>query len=234
MSDESIKANAIDDAPIARPDVAEPPAKKVDSLGRPMDKPRGRKPLPRNEAGQIIHPDGTLGAAKKTTPGAKAVKAVAAMAELSDENVGKAFSGVFALASLPLGNHWRLFGEEEKELGEVYGPLFRMLGPEEAAKVMKVFAFLAVAPATVTVIMPRLVVQKMIIDGAVDKKLSRPTLLEIKSFMAAEKELNIEAQVQESAAILRGTVRNAAEIAAKAKAAEVASTVGGTNGVISS
>ena len=187
------------DSPVPRPDIQSDAPKK-----------RGRKPLPRDAAGNIIHPDGTVGSKPRT-----AVARVAAPV-ITDDEAGKAIQGAFMLASVPLGPHWRLFPQEQTELGKCFGPLFRRY-PD---KVGDYLTALMIAPTAVAVVMPRLVVSKMRAAGDIEKGQERITVLRIVSMLEAEKHLNIAREVRESEDFLRATVAGAAVANAEASKKE--------------
>ena len=210
--EKAMRADAVEFSPVTRPDTPEP---KLDALGRSNEKKRGRAPLPRDEQGRAIHPDGTV--AKRRTP-----KTAQVIPEddkrLTDEFVGKALSGAFALVSVPLGPHWKLFTPEQRELAEAIGPLARLYGSEEMAKWISV---LMIAPVVVNIVMPRLAVQHMIAAGEVEKRKSRGTILRLKAFMEAESVLDIATQVAESKEYLQSVVRESVVAVAGAKVEEI-------------
>ncbi len=200
---ESVVDNAVAAGPIQRPDTQPDPAAKVDSLGRSMANKRGRKP------GVSYLPGATPAAKTKVTP---------MDAQLSDENVGKAIAGIFALASLPLGSHWKLFAPEQKELGECFGPFARMVGPEAFGQWL---TGLTIMPVAINIVAPRLAIQRMIYKKDIPIEAARPTLLMIKAGMEAEKVIDIERQVTDSKDYLKATVAAGAEAAAQARIQEI-------------
>lgn len=193
-----------------RPDIPAPP---TDSMGRSMANKRGRKPGPQGprnaDVGQTLKSELTK---RLPTDGAL----------MTDENVGKALSGAFSVIGIVGGPHWRLMKKEQDELGELYGPLARMFGPEELAKWIMA---LMVLPGTTAIIMPRLAIQSMIQKGEIEKEHARVSLIQCKGMMAAEANLDIEAQVLEQAAVgnqyLRAQVSAAQTATAEMKAQQV-------------
>lgn len=193
---------AIPDSPVPRPDI---------QPGTP--KKRGRKAYPRDAAGNIIRPDGTIGS-KARTPSAIAKQ----MNEsISDADAGKAIQGAFMLASVPLGPHWRLFPQEESEMGRCFGPIFRRY-PEQVGDIITA---MMIAPTAVAIVMPRLVVQKMKAAGQIEKGDERPTLLRIVAMLEAEKHLDVAREVRDSADYLKSTISGAVQASGEAAKAEV-------------
>ena len=187
---------AIPDAPVARPDIQPDAPKK-----------RGRKPLPRDAAGNIIRD----GSSKVSTAKAKQPEAA-----LSDADAGKAIQGAFMLASVPLGPHWRLFPQEQEEMGRCFGPIFRRY-PDKVGDIM---AALMIAPTAVAVVMPRIVVSKMKHSGAIQQGEERRTVLQIVAMLEAEKHLDVAREVRDSADYLRSTVTASAHAAGEAAKTE--------------
>lgn len=211
----------IDGAPPApeTPTVIGTAPKRVDSLGRSMDKPRGRKPgvpQPRKSA------DPDLQAKLQ----AELSKRLPAGEALSDANVGKAIAGAFGAIGIFAGPHWRLMMQEETQWGMAFGPLARLYGPEDLAKWIMV---LMVLPVVTSTIGPRIAIQQMIYKGELEKNEGRKALLQIKAMMAAEEGLNIEQQIEEQkaagVAFMRAQVKAAHEATAELKAQETAATV---------
>lgn len=171
------------DVDIPRPDIPPPP---VDSLGRSMAKKRGRKPGTQG----ANPPDAAKQLQKEIN------KRLPSGAAMSDENVGKALAGAFAAIALFRGGHWRLFAQEERELGSCFGPLARLHGPEELAKWVTILMTIPVATA---VLMPRIGVERMIMKGEIEKGEGRVTILRIRALMQAESMLDAEQQKKEAA-----------------------------------
>ncbi len=184
---------------VGRPDI--PPPKR-DSMGRSMAKRRGKAPLPRDEAGNIIR-DST--SQLKTELKHRLPKDLA----LSDANVGKALAGAFAAIGLFRGGHWRLFAQEEAQLGECFGPLARIYGPEELGKWVTV---LMTVPVVTGILMPRIAVERMVIGGTVDKAAARSMLLQVSAFTEAEKSFNMEREVKEAQAYLKAQAQAAVDV----------------------
>ena len=182
-----------------KPDI-EPTAQAVQSVEGP--KKRGRKPLPRDANGNIIR-DGSA-PATATVRHAKPQSPA-----ITNEESGRAIQGAFMLASVGLGPHWRLFPQEQKDMGDCFGPLFRKY-PD---KIGDVLGMLMIAPTVVGVMMPRIMINKMRFDGDIEKGNERAALLNIVSYMEAEKHLNIEQQVKEANDFLRAKVAGAQQAA---------------------
>lgn len=205
MDDETIVDNATSEAPVTKPETAVDPAAKVDSLGRSMANKRGRKP------GVQYAP---------VAPGAKPNKAASIVEPLSDENVGKAIAGLFSLISLPLGAHWRLFPQEEGELGRCLGPFARIIGPEAFGHWL---TGLTIMPVAMSIIGPRIAIQQAIYKGRVKKDDARPALVNFKAMMAAESVLDMERQVKDAKQYLEQMTKATAEAHLKAATAETPS-----------
>lgn len=193
---------------VARPDIPPP---RVDSLGRSMAKKRGRPPGSVNKAN-----------ASATTEQLKAeiAKRLPTNAILSDENVGKALAGAFAAIGLFRGGHWRLFAHEEKELGEAFGPLARLHGPEELTKWVTA---LMMIPVVSGILMPRVAVERMIMQGDIKKEEARSTLLQIHAFTEAEKQFSVQkaaADAKQAADYLRAQATVGATVAEQFKTEE--------------
>lgn len=195
--------------------------KRVDSLGRSLDKPRGRRP----------GPQGPRAAPKEELQAKLTAELSKRMPEgqiLSDENVGKAIAGAFGAIGIFGGPHWRLMLQEETKWGMAFGPLARIYGPEDLAKWIMV---LMVLPVITETLGPRIAIQQMVYRGELPKNEARKALLQIKAMMAAEEGLNIEQQIaeqQESAtAYMRAQVKAAHDATAELKAQETAAATNG-------
>lgn len=191
---------------VARPDT---PAPRVDSLGRSMEKKRGRKPGPQGPRNV------NTAAALKTELGRRLPKDAAS---LTDEMVGVAISGALAAIGLVAGPHWRALPSETRDLGEAFGPLARVYGSEELAKWITV---LLVIPTVVTIVAPRIAIQSMIAKKEMPKEEGRSALLRIKAMMAAEEDLNIDHQAQEAKAYVQEQVNVGLRVAAQVKAQQI-------------
>lgn len=130
---------------------------------------------------------------------------------LSDANVGQAIAGAFAAIGMFRGGHWRLFAQEEAELGKAFGPLARLYGPEELGKWITA---LMLVPVVTGVIMPRIAVEREIMAGRTPKEGGRMQLLEIKSFVEAEKTIDVAQHVKESQAFAQAQAMLKARITA--------------------
>lgn len=200
---EEVKTEQPPAVDVARPDI-QPPEKKK----------RGRKPLPRDANGNIIRDPAEQRAAiekevKKRLP--------TTLEMMSDENVGKAIAGAFAAIGLFRGPHWRLFPQEASELGEIFGPLARLMGGEEFAKWIAAFTAL---PVVIGVLAPRIAVERAVIADPEKKPAGRIMLLQIKGMMEAEKTLNLEQQVKEAKAFQTAVVNSGVEAAVEMRAKE--------------
>lgn len=196
MSDE--ESNAPEETPpavpVPRPDIAAPEPRK-----------RGRKPLPRDAAGNIIRDPAQVQAKLSKELG----KRMPNPSVESDEAVGKAIAGAFGAVGLFAGPHWRLFPQEEQEYGKVFGPFVRLFGNEELAKLIMVLTAL---PVIVETVAPRIAIQRAIANGVIEKDKGRMHLLSMKGMIAAEKDLDIERQIAEARALQKEIVKNGAEI----------------------
>lgn len=238
MSEENFALEEQDPIPpmteVSRPDIA-PPEKKR----------RGRKPFARDAAGNIIRTSEEqakveASAAKRLstlgkTPRKPVEKQTHAQMQaqvvkeeikarlpqnmlMTDANVGKALAGAFAAIGLFRGPHWRLFSQEESELGECFGPLARLYGPEQLAIWVTV---LMTVPVVTAILMPRIGVERMIMQGDIKRQEARVTLLQIRALSEAEKTMNIEQQVRESEAYLRAQVGVGMAVGVDMKQAEI-------------
>lgn len=203
---------------VARPDIAAP---RLDSLGRSMANKRGRKPA--NAGASTVNAGQTLSHGGMAESGKRLAKELKSrlptdIKSVSDEMVGEAIAGAFAAIGLVAGPHWRLFTEEKVGLGEAFGPLARLYGPDELAKYITV---LMTVPIVATVMAPRVAIQGMIARKEVPKGEGRSLLLQIKGMMAAEETLNIEQQAIESAAMLKATVNAGMQANADMKVADL-------------
>lgn len=173
----------IPDSPnLPPPDVATPEPKK-----------RGRKPYPRDAAGNIIRPDGTTAKPVNGGNGVTRVTAVTKDKGLTDEQVGQAFDGIFMVTSVGLGAHWRLFPHEATQLGKAFGPLARRY----PGKLDAWIDILVLAPVTASIVLPRAIIQKATMDGNIAKADTRKALLNVLMLMEAEKKMNLS-QMAES------------------------------------
>lgn len=191
---------------LPRPDIAAPEKKR-----------RGRKPMPRDAQGNIIRDPAEQAAVKlkqelgKRLPGGEV---------MTDANVGKAISGALAAIGIFRGPHWRAFPQEERELGETFGPLARMYGPTELAKWI---TLLMAVPVVTSIVMPRVAVEQQIMTGGLPKEKGRVMLLQLKALMESEKTLNVEAGVRDAlkldqalndaAKMQQGIIKQAADFA---------------------
>jgi hypothetical protein len=141
-----------------------------------------------------------------------------AIAEMTDEHVGEAISGAFSAIGLLAGPHWRLFPQEKAQLGETFGPLARLYGPEELAKWITI---LMCIPVVATVTAPRIAIQTMIARKEMKKEEGRSALLQIKGMMAAESHLEFEHQAIESAEYLKSQIRAGMETAADLRVQQI-------------
>lgn len=173
----------LDALPVARPEIEAPVVEK----GK-----RGRKPYPRDAAGNIIRPNGVAAPANKS-----AIKQ--APQGMTDEMVGQAIGGVFMLAGLPLGPQMRLFHWEQVALGEAFGPLAREM-PEEFMKWLK---FLVVLPVGMGVIAPRIAVTNAVFKKQIKREDARKAMLATLAMSEAEKGLSLEMLAKEKEAELR-------------------------------
>lgn len=164
-------------------------------------KKRGRKPLPRDANGNIIR-DSVATASGAPTRHAKPV-----VQSVTDEEAGKAIQGAFMLASVGLGSHFRLFPQEQADMGQCFGPLFRKY-PD---KIGDTLSLLMIAPTVVGVMMPRIMVSKMIAAGEVKREEARSTVLTMVSFMEAEKQLNVAETVKEANDYFKAKVSGAVQ-----------------------
>lgn len=216
MSDADAMQRAVDAAaassPVQKPETAVDPALHLDSLGRSMVKKRGR-------------PKGSVNAPKEAKP----VKGTPEAEMLTDANVGKAIAGIFAIISLPLGGHWRLFKPEERELGECFGPFARIVGPEAFGHWL---TGLTIMPVAINIIAPRLAVQQMIIKKVLPKADARPAILQMKAMMAAEGVIDIERQIAESKEYLQTMVAAAADSVVDNRINEIKGKVVQPNGAV--
>jgi hypothetical protein len=130
----------------------DPPA-----TAQPEKKRRGRPPGSKNKTSAVV---------KEAPRTVSNVEPEKKMEGLSNEDVGKVFSGTFMLASLPLGPHWRLFPHEASELGNCFGPIFRRY-PEKVGPWMDL---LMCGPAVSAVVIPRIGVQQLVSKGEVTKE----------------------------------------------------------------
>ncbi len=163
----------------------------------PEPKKRGRKPYPRDANGNIVRPDGTVSAAKPQSR-SQQVKEAKEIG-LTDENVGKAFSGAFMVTSIGLGAHWRLFPWEEKELGRAFGPLAR----KYPGKIEQYIDILMLAPVTAGIIVPRAMVHKMKVEGHIEPSDTRKTLLRVLTLMEAERNISLSEMAKEGEEALK-------------------------------
>ncbi len=181
---------------VPRPDIAPPPKAK-----------RGRKPLPRDDSGNIVR-DPELAKAAKLSGELK--RRLPGQPELlTDEKVGKAIAGAFGVLGLFRGPHWRLFPQEEAEYGAIFGPLARLYGPEELGRVITLLTCL---PVIATTLGPRIAIERGIMTGKLEKKDGRIHLLALRGMMEAEKQLDLAKQVKEAAAFQRVIVQNGIEM----------------------
>lgn len=112
---------------------------------------------------------------------------------ITDEEVGRTFSGVFLVSSVPFGPHWRLFPHEETEYGRCFGPIFRRY-PEMVAKWMDL---LMCGPVIASTVIPRVKVEQFIYEGRVPRGEGRDALRAILSILEQEKKSNAESLAEE-------------------------------------
>jgi len=167
-------------------------------------KKRGRKPLPRDANGNIVRDSNVPASASPVRHAKPVVQAV------TDEEAGKAIQGAFMLASVGLGPHFRLFPQEQQDMGACFGPLFRKY-PD---KIGDTLSLLMIAPTVVGVMMPRIMVSKLKAEGKIEKGEERSTVLTMISFMEAEKQLNMAEAVKESTEYLKAKVAGSVQAVA--------------------
>lgn len=187
----------IEAAPVAAPEGV--PLTATGTVESNGPKKRGRKPYPRDANGNIIRPDGSVSkpsGAVRHVPAKQTEDSIA-----TDENIGEAIGAAFALVSIPLGPHWRLFLQEKHKAGQVLGPLVRLYGEDAVLK--KVIPIIMTIPVATDLIMPRIAVQRMImsVEGKEREDMkaqARAMLLRVKAYAAAEGMLDIDDQTKEA------------------------------------
>lgn len=193
---------------VARPDIAAPERKK---RGRPRP-PEGYKYEQPGWKG-YRRPKGTVNTQQALASELKS-RLPANVKDLTDDNVGQAIAGAFGAIGLFGGPHWRLFPDETKRYGEVFGPMARLYGPENLAKWITILMCLPLLTETLG---PRIAISTLIAKKEIKKEEGRSYLLNIRAMMAAEQDLDITTQAKEGAAYLRAQVDVGLNAAAAAK-----------------
>lgn len=168
----------------------------------PIPGKRGRKAYPRTADGRIIRPDGTIGPKARSAATGSAGKSIVQSAPqrtITDEDAGKAISGVFMVSAIPLGPHWRLFPHEIDEMGKAFGPIFRRY-PD---KVEKWIDFLMLGPVVGAVMVPRIVIHKLKTEGKIEAHETRGAVLNALLMMEFEKQQDIAQMAREKEQFLR-------------------------------